>query len=240
MIAGAPRIKEHSDHPAGRGLHGLLCVVSRAAQLLQGDARLFHREGQVRVVEACHLCAQCRGQDRSTQWPAADQNQPHAWWAVAHDRADHLPRCRRPVQPVQIVENKHDVGVGGCVDEQPRRLGMRDAGSERAGGYSAHRRHLLREGLFQIGHKPPRCGVGGVDGQPGNRSIELAASIRHRRRLARPSSCRDHNDPVGIDELAEQRIKPLPRHRAHRSIRDHQLAPNDAGSLNRRCRHAHS
>ena len=53
--------------------------------------------------------------------------------------------------------------AGGRLDEQPRRLGMRDAGGQRAGGYSPHRGQLLGERLLQVGDQPPRCGIGGVD-----------------------------------------------------------------------------
>ena len=211
MIRRAPRIKKHPDHPATGGLHRRRRLGPRAAQSLQGDARLLHGERQIRVADSCQLRAQCGRQHRGTQCAAADQNEPHARWAIAHDRADHLPRRRRSVQPLQIIKNKHDLGVGGRVDEQARRLGMGDAGGQRAGGYPAHRGQLLRERLLQVGHQPSRGGVGGIDAQPGHRPIEPAAGVGHRHRLAGPGGGCDRHDPVGIHQLAEQPIKALTR-----------------------------
>ena len=76
-----------------------------------------------RAADSCQLGAQCGRQHRGSQCAAADQNEPHARGAVAHDRADHLPRWPRPVQPLQVIKNKHDLGVGGRIDKQAGGLG---------------------------------------------------------------------------------------------------------------------
>jgi hypothetical protein len=205
---GAPDLEQHTGHPAACSLDGGGRVDLGMTELRERLSCLGGRERQVRLAEGRDRCGRRQRPQRGRDRPAADQHEPHAARRVPRDRSDHGPRVAGLRQAFELIEDEHHRRLADRLDEQPGRLGVRDPGGQRPRSRAAHVLEPTRQRRLQVGHQPPRGGIGGIEGEPRDRPLQPARRAHHRRRLPGARRRGHHDEPIAFDEPGETALQP--------------------------------